>query len=42
MCIYHGDLMNGNGKLSEYIKYVYKFITLTTDERRHPQLSYIR
>jgi hypothetical protein len=43
MCIYHG--LNGkkiNKKLSEYIGYVFQFISLSTDKKRRPKLDYVK
>jgi hypothetical protein len=45
MCIYHGMNSNAkktNKKLSEYILFIFQFMTFTTDKARRPKLDYVK
>lgn len=43
MCIFHGlNEPNPNRALGEYVKYVFKFVALSTEKGRHPKLDYVK
>jgi len=43
MCIFHGlSDATLNKTLGEYVKYVFKFVALSTEKSRHPKLDYVK